>query len=409
MKNNEFTADFFIQNRRRLIETVGDDIPIVLAGNGLMQRNSDNTYPFRQDSSFWYLTGCEEPNAWVLLHKGKETLVLPKRDEIRLIFDGQEDTGVLAQQTGLANIVYETDGWSELLTAFKQHKRYATLFPGVSYDKDSGMFTSPARAKMVDRIKQACPKAKPFDIREILMGQRFIKQFPEVNAIRHAVDVTCQAITFVQGKISKYEYEYQLEADIQQVFKRNNMNTAYSSIIAAGKNACTLHYIQNSQKTLNNQVVLIDVGAEYYHYAADITRTLVKGKPSQRQKLVIAAVAEAAEYGVGLLKPGVSFYECQKKLRSYVGEKLLDLGLIKKADAASISRYFPHASHYLGLDVHDVGDYHRPLEPGVVLTIEPGIYIPEENIGVRIEDDVLITNDGCEVLSKQLPKHFLID
>jgi Xaa-Pro aminopeptidase len=160
----------------------------------------------------------------------------------------------------------------------------------------------------------------------------------------------------------------------------------------------------NNAPLENNQLVLMDVGAEVDHYAADLTRTFIKGNASKRQRAVFDAVNEAVEFELSLLKPGVSFSDCEKELCQFIGEKLRELGLIKSISDEAIRKYYPHAPHYLGLDVHDVGDYKASLEPGMVLTVEPGIYIPEEGIGVRLEEDVLITPDGCEVLSKKLPR-----
>jgi Xaa-Pro aminopeptidase len=175
--------------------------------------------------------------------------------------------------------------------------------------------------------------------------------------------------------------------------------------VAGGKNACTLHNVSNTAPLNSGELVVCDVGAEVSHYAADITRTVCVGKPSARQKAIYAAVLDVQAYALTLLKPGANLKKYEQQVAKRMGEELKNLGLVKRADKKSVRKYFPHAtSHFLGLNVHDVGDYQVPLEPGMVLTCEPGIYIPEEGIGVRLEDDVLITKSGNKVLSAACAK-----
>jgi Xaa-Pro aminopeptidase len=181
---------------------------------------------------------------------------------------------------------------------------------------------------------------------------------------------------------------------------------AFEPIVAGGPRACTLHNVANSGKLSADELVLMDVGAEIEHYAADITRTIsLNGSPSRRQQAVHAAVLEVQEFALGLLKPGILLKEYEQQIEHFMGEKLRELGLIKIITHDGVRAYYPHAtSHFLGLNVHDVGEYDRPLEPGVVMTVEPGIYIASEGIGVRIEDDVLVTPKGPKILSSKLPR-----
>ncbi len=174
--------------------------------------------------------------------------------------------------------------------------------------------------------------------------------------------------------------------------------------MANGQRAVTLHNVENNGSLDGAETTVLDVGAEVCHYAADITRTVMAKKPSQRQQAVYDAVLDVQEFALGMLKPGTVLKEYEQKVEHYMGEKLTALGLIDDTSHEAVRKYYPHAtSHFLGLDVHDVGDYTLPLEPGMVLTCEPGIYIPEEGIGVRIEDDILITENGHKVLSAGLP------
>ena len=237
---------------------------------------------------------------------------------------------------------------------------------------------------------------------------RTIKQETELVALQRAIDITIDTLKEVTSdrQLKKYEFEYEIEADITRGFRRRGARGhAFSPIVAGGKRACTLHNVENSGMLASNELIVLDVGAEYGHYAADITRTVISGTPSSRQRDVYAAVLSVQEHAYTLLKPGITFREYEEEVVTFMGEKLRELGLIKTITEESVRKYYPHAtSHYLGLNTHDTGDYDRPLEPGVVMTVEPGIYIPEEGIGIRIEDDVLITADGIKVMSAKLPK-----
>mgnify|MGYP003473433194 FL=1 len=178
--------------------------------------------------------------------------------------------------------------------------------------------------------------------------------------------------------------------------------------MAAGKRACVLHNFANSSPLKNNELIIVDVGAEVEHYAADISRTISLGKPTRRQIQVHAAVLDVQQFAFGLLKPGLTRKEYESKVEHYMGEKLCELGLLKKPTHKQIRHYYPHAtSHFMGLNVHDAGDYDSPFEAGTVMTVEPGIYIPEEGIGVRIEDDVLITKNGIKILSDKLSRDLI--
>jgi Xaa-Pro aminopeptidase len=233
---------------------------------------------------------------------------------------------------------------------------------------------------------------------------RVIKQKQELAAMRQAIKITVSGINKVAKRLEKFKFEYEIEAALFSEFKkRGATGHAFDPIIAAGANGCQLHYLAN-KSPIGKGPILLDVGAEVDHYAADITRTYPLGQFTKRQQAVFDRVEEVQKYALELLKPGVILKDYEKSVRDYMGEKLRELGLIKTIDEASVRKYFPSlTSHYLGLDVHDVGYYDRPLEPGMVLTVEPGIYIQKEGIGVRIEDDVLITDKGVEVLSRGLP------
>lgn len=401
-----FDSSFFKENRERLKSLFTGTAPIILTAHGLLQRNNDTTFPFRQDSNFWYLTGLDDPDLILVIDKSKEYLIVPGRSDSREAFDGSVDVEALQARSGIDEIMDEKAGWKQLDARLKKVHHVATLAAPASYIEAHGFYTNPARRRLVREIKKANPNVELLDLRPHLTRMRSIKQPQELLAIKQAISLTSVTLKKLQKKgFQKYSHEYQIEADITANFRKSGAGHAYTPIVAAGSNGCTLHYVANNDVVPADGLILLDVGAEISNYAADITRTYAVNEPTKRQQQVWAAVIEVQQFAIGLLKPGVLVQDYEKQLEHFMGEKLRELGLIKSIEHDAVRKYYPHAtSHFLGLDVHDIGDYERPIEAGMVLTVEPGIYIPEEGIGIRIEDDVLVTDDGVEVLSESLPR-----
>jgi len=403
-----FTSDFFAGNRAKLRELCGAEVSIVVTANGLLQRGGDSTYPFHQDAYFWYLTGVTDPDIVLVVDGDDEFLIVPGRDSSRQAFDGAIDESTLLQHSGIKRIYDEKEGWQRLQDQLKQSKRVATLAAAPAYIEQQGFYTNPARARLVQAIKENQPDIDITDMSRQLVQLRVIKQAPELLAIRQAIDITIDTLKAVTepAELEKFTQEYQVEAAISQGFRsRGADGHAFEPIVASGKRACTLHNIANNGPLDTGELLLLDVGAEVEHYAADITRTVALGAPTPRQQAVFDAAHDVQEYAKSLLKPGVIIREYERQIEQYMGKKLQELKLIKTVEHEAVRQYYPHAtSHFMGLNVHDVGDYQQPLTPGMVLTVEPGIYIPEEGIGVRIEDDVLVTENGIEVLSERLPR-----
>ncbi len=407
MKSN-FTREFFTGNRKRLRELFTGKAPIVVSANGLLQKSSDSSYQFVQDANFWYLCGIDEPDIILVLDKDKEYLIVPKRSESREAFDGAIDYDELIEKSGVELIYDYNKGWEQLESRIKKVKHIATVAVPPAYVEHFGMYTNPARASMIDRIKNTNSEIELLDISPHLSRLRMIKQPQEISAIEEAIAITIKSIRAATkpAKLSKYEHEYEIEAEISLGFRKNGARGhAFEPIVANGGNACVIHYSENSDQLSSKDLVLIDVGAEYDHYAADITRVVSLSTPTKRQQAVFDAVLDTQEYALSLLGPRVILKEYEQQVEQYMGEKLRELGLIKTIDHDSVRKYYPYySSHFLGLNVHDNGLYDRPLESGVVITVEPGIHIPEEGIGVRLEDDVLITKNGIKNLSQKLPK-----
>jgi Xaa-Pro aminopeptidase len=404
-----FSSDFFAGNRERLRQLFTGTAPIVITANGLLQRASDEAYPFKQDASFWYLTGCDDPDVLLVIDRQKEYLIVPNRGTVKLAFDGAVDFDSLRHHSGIAEVVDEKEGWRRLEKRLKKVKNVATLAANPRYIEHFGIYTNPARAELIQKLKSSNADIELLDLRPHLMRMRMVKQEPELGALQRAIDITIDSIKEVirPAKFGRYEFEYELEADLSRGFRRRGASGhAFMPIVASGPRACTLHNVTNEGKLNREDMLTMDIGAEFNHYSADITRTYSLGTDmSHRQQLVYDAVKEVQDYAFSLLKPGVLIREYEKQVEEFMGEKLRELNLIKSINRDSVREYFPHAtSHFLGLDTHDAGDYDHPLEPGVVLTVEPGIYISAEGIGVRIEDDVVITESGIKNISGRLPR-----
>src|SRR3989344_4246705 len=393
-----FTAEFFRENRRKLRALFTGKAPIVLTANGLLQRGGDSTYPFRQDSNFWYLTGIDAPDIVLVMDKEKEYLIMPDRAKTREVFDGTLSKQTLSIRSGIKTLVSEKEGWRQLSARLKKVKHVATVAAAKSYVDQHGFYANPARSKLIKTIKILNPEVEFLDLGRHFVRLRIIKQEPEIQAIRRATEITLKTLKQTSKNLAKYKYEYEVEAELTRAIRGQGApGHAYQPIVASGLNACQLYYVNNSA-IIGRGPLLIDAGAEVEHCCAAITRTYPAREFTKRQRDIYQAVEEVQQFALSHLKPGVLPKSYEQAVHHFMGEKLRELGLIKTISKDSVHKYYPHStSHFLGLDVHDVGDYERPLEPGMVLTVEPGIYVPKEGIGIRIEDDVLITSSGIEV------------
>lgn len=400
----KFTKEFFSGNRQRLQEVTGASL-IVLSANGLLQRSTDTTFPFRQDSNFWYLTGINEADYILIMAGNEEFLIAPIRAEHRDLWDGAIDKKALASASGITDILEHHEGWTRLDMLLKKFKKARTITPAEAYFENLGFYANPARGTLLTALKKH-RALELVDIRKVIARQRQIKQPVELLALRGAIDITSKTLEKVRRKLGSYDYEFEIVADITRDFiKMGARGHGYEPIVASGENAATIHYMEYASKIQKDAMILFDVGAEVDNYSADISRTYSVGKISARENAVYKAVTRVQKAAFGLLKPGVKLREYEVLVDEIMAKELHGLGLLNDVtDKKKFRKYYPHlTSHFLGLDTHDSADYEIPLAPGMVLTVEPGIYISKEGIGVRIEDDVLITETGIEVMSKNLP------
>ncbi len=402
--NSLFDQSFFRNNRRNIKQKLGDDTPIIITANGILQRSNDTTFPFHQHPDFWYLTGIEEPDVTLCMLPNETFLMVPQRSAVRAFFDGEIDAVQMSERSGIREVLDEPAGWQRIRSALAKSKQVYTHTPKHSFDTGHGMYLNPAQQRLATKLKRTT-KCKTLDIQPGMAELRLIKQPPEIQALEAAVNITCQTIDSLRESthLSRYAAEYELEAAITAGFRHGGATGhGYSPIVAGGKRATTLHYVSNMAPLSDDEFIVVDVGAEVEHYSADITRTLIASPPSARQQAIFDQVLRVRQYALDMLKPGIQFRDYERAVHQEMGTSLHKLGLITDAtDSRQIWQYYPHAtSHFLGLDVHDVGDYNQQFTPGMVLTCEPGIYVPEEGIGIRLEDDILITEHGHRILGK---------
>lgn len=402
---SDFSSSFFVNNRKRLLQNVETKF-IVVAANAELQRTGDSSFPFRQDSNFWYLTGIEEANFILVITPREEFLIKPNRHWVKDVFDGVVTDGSLSRASGITQILDSRKGWAKLTRLLNKDKKASTLFPMV--DRHFGVTANPARRQLIQKMRRRVPALQVDDIRLIMARMRMVKQAPEIAAIKKAIAITNDTLkeVFVPEWYKKYKFEYEVEADIFAGFrKRGATALAFPILLASGKTACQIHPVDNDAPIVRKEMLLMDLGAEYQNYSSDISRTIPIGKKfSARQKQVFEAVQDVQNYAYSLLKPGVNIREYEQQIEEYMGETLKNLGVIKRLNRRNIRKYYPHAtSHMMGLDTHDSADYGKVLEKSMILTVEPGIYLPNESIGIRIEDDVIVTKDGIQVLSDDLP------
>ncbi len=390
---------FHVANRKRFAEASSGGL-VVLAGYQAMQESGDMAAPFVQEANFWWLTGIEQPGWHVIIDTARHhtTLVRPAMTTVQITFEGQMSDEDVTAISGCDNIIASKDFEAELRQLRRKHSVVHTVYEKNHYD----FVANPAAHELHATLSRIFSSVLQCD--KQLHALRAIKQPEEIARMRKAIALTCDAFKAVRGQLQEYKHEYEIEADFTRTFRRKNARHAYTPIVAQGDNACTLHYVDNSDKVTQRKMILIDIGARVDGYCADITRTYAIN-PTKRQIAVHAAVERAQRRVIALLKPGLLVTDYIHEVDEIMKDALQEVDLLKdRNDTDTYRKYFPHSiSHGLGIDPHDSLGSPRYFEPGMVLTSEPGIYIPEEGIGVRIEDDILITTSGSENLSRSLP------
>lgn len=424
MKQSEFK-----QRRKQLMQHIGVGNMALISSADTSVRNRDVHYPFRQDSDFYYLTGFNEPDALAVFIPGRKQgeyiLFCREYDPKKALWEGAHAGLEGATRHYAADDAFPIDDLEEILPGMLENKGKVFYPMGRDSDLDHNLLIWLNDIRGQSRTGVVAPN-ELVSLEHILHEMRLFKSPAELELMRKAADVSAKAHIKAMQLAKPGMYEYQIEADIVHTLMYEGLRSvAYPSIVATGKNACTLHYTENNDKLKAGDLLLIDAGGECDHYAADITRTFpVSGTFSEPQRLLYQLVLDAQLAAIAQVKPGLAWNLAHDAAVEVISKGLVNLGLLKGKVAKIIKEekykaFFMHRiGHWLGMDVHDVGSYKinnewRVLEPGMVLTIEPGLYIPDDcqdvdrqwrGIGIRIEDDVLVTADGYQILTDKVPK-----
>jgi Xaa-Pro aminopeptidase len=424
MKQSEFK-----KRRKQLMQQIGIGNIALIGSASVRTRNRDVNYPFRQDSDFYYLTGFNEPDSLAVFIPGRKQgeyiLFCREFDEKKALWEGAHAGLEGATTHYKADDSFPIDDLDDILPGMLEDKGKVYYPIGRDSDLDHNLLVWINHIRSQSRTGVTAP-GELVSLEHILHEMRLFKSPEELKLMRRAAEVSAKAHVKAMQKCKPDLYEYQIEAEIIYNFIQEGLRAvAYPSIVAGGKNACVLHYTENADKLKSGDLLLIDAGAECDHYAADITRTFpVSGRFSEPQKLLYQLVLDAQAAAIAQIKPGLPWHLAHDASVEVLTKGLVSLGLLKGKVSKLIKDekykqfYMHRIGHWLGMDVHDVGDYKldkewRLLEPGMVLTIEPGLYIPADcltvdeqwrGIGIRIEDDVLVTAEGHEILTGGVPK-----
>ena len=417
MKYLPLDQQIFITNRQRFIKEMEPGSIAIFVSNDEVPSNGDALYPFKQNSDLFWLCGIEQEDSMVILFPGnpdpkyREVLVLVRPNELKEKWDGKRlRTNEAKAISGMETIVW-LDSIEGLLQPWIHLAENIYLDSNENDRKASHVRTRDYQ--YIDEMKSLYPLHQFRRAASIMKRLRGIKTALEVDVIQQAIDITENAFRRLLQFIKPGVMEYEIEAEIMHSFlSQRATGQAYGSIIASGDRARTLHYVSNNQECKDGELILMDFGAAYGGYNADLTRTVpVNGRFSKRQKAVYNACLHLHDYAKSLLKPGITINDYTEKVGEEATSQFLKIGLLKKADVKNedpenraYRKYLYHGiSHHLGLDVHDLGTRTEPIKAGMVFTVEPGIYIEEEQMGIRIENNVWITKTGNKDLMKNIP------
>ncbi len=418
MYDTPISANFFAKNRQRFCDMMSPNSVAIIASNDMMPTNADGTMGYVQNNDLYYLTGIEQEETVLVMYpdaykeEQHEILFIRRSSEELSTWDGDKLTKEKATElSGLENVIW-VDELEKNLDYFVFEAD--TIYLGHNeHKKRTTRDLQTRQDRFIRRIMQMYPLHKYERAAKITRHLRPIKSAEEIALTHHAAKIGTQAFHRVLQMVKPGVMEYEIDAEIShEILKNGGLRHAFHPIIAGGKNACILHYNNNDQVLRDGEMVLLDFGACYGNYNSDTTRCFpVNGRFSKRQKEVYTSVLHCLREGSKLLTAGTSHADYEENMASLIEEQLVHLGLLTMKDIKNqdpkkptYKKYYMHSSaHHLGLDVHDVGLYQRPIEAGMIFTCEPGIYIREEGLGCRLEDDFLVTEDGNINLTEAMP------
>jgi Xaa-Pro aminopeptidase len=417
MKYSPINKDLFVENRNKFKQHLKPGAIAIFVSNDIMPTNADGSMGFRQNSDLFYLTGVDQEDTILVIFpdvkdgKHKEVLFVKETSELIAIWEGAKLNKEQATTVSGIEAVYWHGEFEKILSTFIFQAEH--IYLNSNEHTRRYINTQTAEMRFAQWTKEKFPLHKFERSAPIMHKIRSIKSAHEIELIQQACDITEKGFRRLLNFVKPGVWEYQIEAELIHEFISNrSAGFAYGPIIASGFNACVLHYVDNNKQCKDGDVILLDVAAEYANYASDMTRAIpVNGKFTKRQKDVYNAVLRVMKGATTMLKPGNTFEKYNKAVGEMMTEELLKLGLLKSDEVKNqnpgwpaYKKYFMHGtSHFLGLDVHDVGFFQEPMQAGNVFTVEPGIYIHEENLGIRLENNVLITGEGQMDLMKNIP------
>jgi len=413
MRQINIPNSVFKNNRERFSEILKHNSAFIICASSLMLKSGDQFFPFRQNSNFFYLTGLIEEDiifCYFPKHPSlekREIILLQEQDERSKIYDGEKNT---AKELEIISGIANTGTISQLNKIILDYQKHTdTLY--LLFDETASNKNSNQNLYLDIRAKNLFNQIIP--AQEVFAKLRLIKTETEIQYIKKAIQITSETFASILQECKSNMYEYDIEALMYYEFIRKEaQGHAFQPIVASGKNATVLHYVSNSDRMFDKEMLLIDFGANYNYYAADISRTIpINGKFTPRQKEVYQEVLNIQKQVISYVKPGQTINDINKYAVTLMEKALIKLRLLSEneiqnqnPDSPAYKKYYPHGcSHFLGIDVHDIGDKDTVLEKNMLITVEPGIYIKEENIGVRIENDILIGNP-CIDLSAEIPR-----
>lgn len=417
MKYLPLNPEIFVQNRARFINELQPNSIAIFVSNDEFPSNGDALFPFKQNSDLFWLTGIVQEDSMVILFpnhpdpKFREVLVIVRPNELKEKWDGKRLRANEAKEiSGIETIV-----WLDSIDALLQtwiHLAENIYLDSNENDRKASLIQT-REYRFINDMKMRYPLHHYHRAAKMMKQLRSIKTALEIEVLQQAIEITNVAFHRLLTFIKPGVFEYEIEAEIWHSFlSQRATGAAYGSIIASGDRARTLHYVSNNQECKDGELILMDFGAEYGNYCADLTRTIpVNGKFTKRQKQVYNACLHLHNYAKSLLKPGITINEYHKKVGEEANIIFHKIGLLSKADIKNetpdnlaYSKYMYHGiSHHLGIDVHDLGTRTEPIKAGMVFTVEPGIYIEEEQLGVRIENNLWITKNGNKDLMEKIP------
>lgn len=419
MRYKQISKSLYINNRKRLVTELKSGSLAVFNSNDIQPTNADGTMRFRQNNDLFYLTGIDQEETILVLFpdypdkKFREVLFLRETSELIATWEGHKFTKDEARELSGIETVLWTSEFPKLLNAMLTMGGAEFVYLNTNEHYRADVSVESRDARFIKWCKEKYPLHKYERIAPIMSKLRSVKSKEEIDQLQIACNITERAFRRVLKFVKPGVKEYEIEAEFIHEFLRNgSRGFAYEPIIASGADSCVLHYIENNKACQKGEVLLLDVGAEYGNYNADMTRTIpVGGKFTKRQKDVYNAVLRIKRAAMKLLKPGVLYYDYHKEVQKITESELIKLKLIDKNDLKKqnpakplFMKYFMHGTgHHLGLDVHDTGNMFAKMQVGMVWTVEPGIYIKEEGFGIRLENNVLIEKNGLKDLMKNIP------